>query len=34
MSILEEFYMDFYFTMCLSNVFETLAYNTLKVDKT
>jgi hypothetical protein len=27
-------YMDFYFTMCLSNVFETLAYNTFKVNNT
>jgi len=25
-------YMDFNFTMCLSNVFKTLAYNTFKVN--
>jgi hypothetical protein len=26
--------MDFYFTICASNVCKTLAYNTLKVDNT
>jgi hypothetical protein len=33
-SILLKLNMEFYFTLCASNVFETLAYNTLKVDNT
>jgi hypothetical protein len=31
-SILEGFYMDFYFIICLLNIFEILAYNILKVN--
>jgi hypothetical protein len=34
MSVLLKLNMDFYFAICASNVFETLAYNTLKVDNT
>jgi hypothetical protein len=34
MLVLKNLNMDFYFTICLSNVFVTLAYNTLKVDNT
>ncbi len=33
-SVLLKLNMDFYFTICASNVFETLAYNTLKVENT